>query len=1436
MKSVSCFTISLRYILAVFLLFLWVDCVSAQLSSRDIEKLREQGKIAGWTFEIEKNEAADLSLDDLCGAFPATPEEEKEKASQVNALWTEEEEVRAQSLPLSFDWRNYDGCTHIRNQGNCGSCWAFAAVGAIECNIKIRDGVEQDLSEQWLVSCTGAGSCSGGWHTRALNHYVAGGSVDNCTDAGAVMESDCSYTSSNSECDCPYPHYYMLNQWGYSGDSVNQIKSAIYNYGPVAVTVAVSGSFQGYGGGIYNANDSSSINHAVVLVGWDDNQGANGVWVLRNSWGTGWGEGGYMRIEYGCNRVGTTSCFVDYGGIQDLAGHWSFNDGSGTTAADSSANDRDGTLMNMDEGNWCDGYDGGALSFDGVDDYVEIDGYQGVDGMRSRTIAAWIKTETTGTIVSWGDDLEGGKCMLMVSEGYGSPGSLLFGVWGGYLVGSTDLRDGKWHHVAVVLEKDGSPDVSQAKLYVDGTQESVSRVKSCAINTIKATNVNIGRIDATYGYYFNGQIDELYIYSYALDNDELVTLYSGRSGFYGAAGHWSLDEGTGDVARDSFLTERNGTLINMVEASWVSGVRGGALQFDGVNDFIGIDGYDGVTGKASRTVSAWIKTSSVGTILSWGAAYPGEKWMFMVKEVNQTAGALQLGVWGGYVVGSTNLWDGHWHHVAAVLPKSFLPNVSEVKLYVDGKEESLSEVKSHPIVTDLGVNVNIGRIDADYKHYFKGFIDDVRIYDFAMRPEQINKLCSPCPMGAWNLNENSGPVAYDSSGNGHDGTLFHMAQSSRRAGVEDNGLLLDGVDDYIAIEGYRGVGGGFSRSLSAWIKTDSVGTIVSWGNGAPGRKWMLMVQDAFGVPGALRLGVWGGHVVGSTDLRDGKWHHVAAVYDNMGVPDVSEVKLYVDGVVETISDLRPQLINTDINMEINIGRIDADYGYYFNGMVDEIHVYDYALSEKEIGWLCCRGLAGYWAFDEDSGGVALDSSVQVRNGTLNNMDDNDRTAGYENNGLSFDGVDDYVEIDGYKGISGSDPRTCTAWIKSTSEDLSAILSWGRAATREAWMLTLRETGVANLSIWGGAIDGEKILNDGHWHHVAAVLEEGTVDVSQVKLYVDGELEKTSIFVADLSVNTALENNLQIGCLVDQYGNNSFFFEGTIDEVRVYNYAMNQDEIKDVYSREQVGFWTFDEGAGLNTADVSGNGRDGSLINMVPDDWVRGIEGTALLFDGIDDYVEISDYQGVPEMKPRTVGAWIKTESTGTIFSWGSAYPGRKWMFMVQDVNGIPGSLQLGVWGGFIVGSTDLRDGKWHHVAAVLENDGSPDVREVALYVDGVLETISAVRPHLINTDINMGINIGRIDSDYGYYFNGNLDDVFICNYALSPEKIADIAKIPADLNKDDTVDLLDLAWFLSNWMIDNCDPRPAGDLDIDCDIDLDDYDRFTEFWLRTVGN
>ena len=221
-----------------------------------------------------------------------------------------------QSLPASFDWRTQGVVTEVRNQGGCGSCWAFGTVGPLESALLMHENLTTDLSEQYLVSCNQNGwNCKdGGWwaHDYHMDTYGA-----NSNPPGAVLESDKTYTATNGTCGQLYNHPYRLYNWNAVDayveiPSVEKIKQAIYEYGPISAGVCAEG-FNGYTGGVFDTsqtcNTTSGVNHGIVLVGWED---ATQSWILRNSWGASWGDSGYMRIRWGVNKVGYGAAYILY--------------------------------------------------------------------------------------------------------------------------------------------------------------------------------------------------------------------------------------------------------------------------------------------------------------------------------------------------------------------------------------------------------------------------------------------------------------------------------------------------------------------------------------------------------------------------------------------------------------------------------------------------------------------------------------------------------------------------------------------------------------------------------------------------------------------------------------------------------------------------------------------------------------------------------------------------------------------------------------------------------------------------------------------------------------------------------------------------------------------------------------------------------------------
>ncbi len=213
------------------------------------------------------------------------------------------------TAPAALDWRGYQGqnwLTGVKNQANCGSCWAFAAVGVVEAYYNIAQSnpnLDLDLAEEDLVRCSGVGGCAGGPSNSALQYIK---------DTGIVDEACHPYTASDGSC-------YRCADWStrltsieaYQWFAPNQanLKEAITRYGPVVTYLGVGDNYGGDfdGNGVYRCSTDVGINHAVVFVGYND---AGGYWIVRNSWSATWNGDGYFRVGYG--ECGIDSTFAAY--------------------------------------------------------------------------------------------------------------------------------------------------------------------------------------------------------------------------------------------------------------------------------------------------------------------------------------------------------------------------------------------------------------------------------------------------------------------------------------------------------------------------------------------------------------------------------------------------------------------------------------------------------------------------------------------------------------------------------------------------------------------------------------------------------------------------------------------------------------------------------------------------------------------------------------------------------------------------------------------------------------------------------------------------------------------------------------------------------------------------------------------------------------------
>lgn len=216
----------------------------------------------------------------------------------------------ASDLPSKKDWRK-DIPIHVKNQGQCGSCWTFSTTGAVEAHNYLATGKDVLLAEQQLVDCADAfdnHGCSGGLPSHAFEylHYFG----------GQMTEEDYPYTAKDGSCaaDVSKVAATVVSQVNITFMDEDQLHEAVGKYGPVSVAYQVASDFRHYAGGVYSSTVCGSlpsdVNHAVLAVGFDhDDASGKDYWIVKNSWGTSFGvEGGYFWMERGANMCGVSDC------------------------------------------------------------------------------------------------------------------------------------------------------------------------------------------------------------------------------------------------------------------------------------------------------------------------------------------------------------------------------------------------------------------------------------------------------------------------------------------------------------------------------------------------------------------------------------------------------------------------------------------------------------------------------------------------------------------------------------------------------------------------------------------------------------------------------------------------------------------------------------------------------------------------------------------------------------------------------------------------------------------------------------------------------------------------------------------------------------------------------------------------------------------------
>ena len=214
--------------------------------------------------------------------------------------------LRKVAYPSSYDLRTLGEVTSVKDQGQCGSCWAFATLGSVESRWLASGYGTYDLSENNLKECHGFvwAGCDGG-NEQMSTAYLS-------RDSGPISESADPYVASDVSCTSGLtPVAYETDAYFLPKDA-NTIKDFILNYGGVYTSMYWADACYNASNHTYYYSGTQSTNHAVVIAGWDDNKttkGGTGAWIIKNSWGTSWGENGYFYVSYNDKQILSSNAF-----------------------------------------------------------------------------------------------------------------------------------------------------------------------------------------------------------------------------------------------------------------------------------------------------------------------------------------------------------------------------------------------------------------------------------------------------------------------------------------------------------------------------------------------------------------------------------------------------------------------------------------------------------------------------------------------------------------------------------------------------------------------------------------------------------------------------------------------------------------------------------------------------------------------------------------------------------------------------------------------------------------------------------------------------------------------------------------------------------------------------------------------------------------------
>ncbi|HYD35103.1 MAG TPA: DUF2341 domain-containing protein [Vitreimonas sp.] len=652
--------------------------------------------------------------------------------------------------------------------------------------------------------------------------------------------------------------------------------------------------------------------------------------------------------------------------------HWKFDEGNGTSNADSSGNGYTLTMENSEGDEWASGKLGSGLQFDRNNERAaRADTTGSPFDLTQGTLSAWVYrtgqvsgSGNQGRIISKAD-----LYVLFLNSDeevqcYGN---------GSTLDSNYVLPLNQWSHV--LCTQDSASTTKTRKIYVNGVEVASSTPASAW--SVDNNPLTVGNY-FTDGYFFPGYIDEVKMWNIPLNTDQIAYEANIRSAdvlAYQATsteqtqdvgssnppiGEWNFDEMTGATANDLGANGFDGTITN---ATWVPGQIGGALDFAG-NACVSTSTSSTLNPTSTMTVETWVYLNANQGSFASLISRDGESAARAYSIELGNAGTNRLRVWFGAggspkVVDSTSaLALNQWYHIVGTY------DGSSVKLYINGRlDNSLSTSGTITTNTDTLAFGCSSQLNGEY---FNGKLDHVKIYNYARSQAQVAyDYNRGKPIAHWKMDECQGTTIYDASGNNNHGTLTVTGQSvgtcdtsstawgSGATGKYNASINLDGTGDEISIgDPSSGIFDFGTRdfTLSAWVKTTSgEQSIISKqiANTWNGYNFYIM-PDGKLISSVSWLNNGATSSITSTNsVNDGTWKHVVFV---MNGADRTNWKLYINGQADSFTEAGSDLSGTGIDntVPLRIGNREYNDATDFIGQIDDVKVFNYALSTAQV--------------------------------------------------------------------------------------------------------------------------------------------------------------------------------------------------------------------------------------------------------------------------------------------------------------------------------------------------------------------------------------------------------------------------------------------------------------------------------------------------------